>query len=76
VLGHPIVKPLNTAPTLRLKKFIPTDDPDASLLPDNARIIEIPLDATYRLDVLYLISHPYIDDMIERLNLKTHRIDK
>jgi arabinofuranosyltransferase len=80
VLGHPTVKPLDAAPTLEpaelnLKVFMPTDDTDASSLPDNARILEIPLNDAYRLDVLYLIPHPHIDDMIDRLNLKTHRIE-
>lgn len=79
VLGHPTVKPRDAEPTsgltgLRLDIFTAADEPGGSSLPDTARIIEIPLDDAYRLDVLYLTPHPSIDDMIDRLNLKTHRI--
>ena len=73
ILGHPKVKSISTPPTHNPQNFfhIPID---ALLLPPTSKIIEIPLNENYKLEVIYLKQHNYIDQTLKRLKLKTYNI--
>ncbi|BEQ13824.1 hypothetical protein FAK_08900 [Desulfoferula mesophila] len=73
VIAHPIVKeissPATTDPNAIMCKL------DVSTLPNTSKIVEIPLNSNYRLDVLYILRHGAVDSAIKRLGLVTHDID-
>lgn len=73
VLGPPRVKAITDVPTRDPQKFILTLT-DTSLLPDVSKIIEIPLNSNYKIEVLYLKQHNFIDETLKKLNLKTYEI--
>ena len=77
VLGHPRVERLRgpsedeaTFPLHRLRWFyLEGVDPDA--IPASTRVLEIPLDGTFGIKVLYLVPHPLVDTVIEQRGLRT-----
>jgi hypothetical protein len=72
VVGHPKVKPISFPSTRNLQNFF--WNINLSLLPDTSKIVEIPLNSSYKIEVLYLKKHDYINEIIEKLNLTTHEV--
>ena len=72
VIGHPQVKPISTS-THRPRDFF-HHSINLSLLPSTSKIIEIPLNSDYQINVLYLKRRHDIDKKIEILNLTTHKL--
>ncbi len=78
VLGHPWVGRLTTpsadetSPAHRIHHLIAID---RDLMPAQARIVEIPINASYGIKVLYLVPHPRVDEVIDVRGLRTWRLD-
>jgi len=75
LIGHPKVTLISANPITNLKKYfwVPID---TSLLSEKTKVLEIPLNTRYKIQILYLKRHEYIDECIEKLNLKTYKITK
>lgn len=58
----------------RFLKYFRLYEYQVELLPEGARILEIPLNSRQKLVVLYLVQNDWIDRVIEEHDLKTHRI--
>ena len=77
VIGHPRVglrgqgQTVYTAQDLEWFTLTPVD---AALVPETAQVLEIPLDETYALTVLYLTPHPAVDAAIRDHALKTYPV--
>ena len=80
VLGHPWVDrltgPSAGEPTLPVRRVNDIIRVDPTRLPAGARLVEIPIDATYGIKVLYLVPHPRVDEVIEQRGLKTWVLDR
>jgi arabinofuranosyltransferase len=80
VIGHPIVEPVDARRTSAdcsvadLKKMFMIQGVSAELLPADAKILEIPLHARYRLTVLYLRGNARVDALIKEKGLATFPI--
>ncbi|MEM7351333.1 MAG: hypothetical protein AAF657_11035 [Acidobacteriota bacterium] len=79
MLGHPHVARLDEAADKQSiaisslqRLFLVRIEPEA--IPRTARVVEIPIDSTYGLRVLYLLPHPWVDEVIEREELETWRL--
>jgi arabinofuranosyltransferase len=75
VIGHPLVETIDTerGSTLYsiadLKEMFMVQNVSADLVPVEAKILEIPLDARHRITVLYLTGNARVDAIIEEKNL-------
>ena len=80
VIGHPLVAPLGAAHKSRyeledLEAFrIPLEGVSPQMVPENARVIEIPIGVGSKIDVLYLVQSPVVDAVIEAEALKTYPV--
>ena len=74
VLGHPIVREISSPATTNPNAFF-LGILDVSTLPKTSQIIEIPLNSSYRIDVLYILKNSAVDKVIEDLKLVTHNMD-
>lgn len=79
VLGHPQVTLISK--TTRKTKYTISDLRRFSLfqietdqVPATSKVVEIPLDSKYKLTLLYLCRDNRVDEVIERLKLKTYEI--
>jgi hypothetical protein len=72
IIGHPKIVPIQGRRDRSLRSYfwIPTD---TSLLPKEAKFIEIPLTDKYNVQVLYIKQHKHVDDVIKRYNLRAYR---
>ena len=75
IIGHPEVTPLAAAinPDPGRYFWMPID---TSLLPEDARIIAIPINKHYKIEALYLTHNAYIDEQISKRNFTTSHIDR
>lgn len=73
VIGHPQVKEKSSPPATDPRAFF-WGNPEISQLPSTSKIIEIPLNSKYRLDVLYMTKNSAVDKVIGEFNLITHEI--
>jgi len=68
------------SPNVMLILDLPIKDPNAYIalagatLPVEAKVLEIPLNAHFKVLVLYIKQHQYIDQCIENLGLKTYSL--
>ncbi len=82
VLGHPrvglrteVMVGETTFPVHRLAWFsLVGVEPQA--IPQSSRVLEIPIDANYAIQVLYLVRHPRVDEVIEQQGLRTWPLDQ
>lgn len=79
VIGHPVVsrrenvfKNIYSLDDLRMMFSIP--DISADLMPTNAKVIDIPIDAQYKVTVLYLTQNTVVDRAIEENSFVTYPI--
>jgi len=75
VIGQPKVLPISAEPELNPESYFLIEI-DKKLLPKETRVIEIPIDSQYKIDILYIIKHPEIEKCIKRYKLKTYKIFK
>jgi arabinofuranosyltransferase len=64
LLMHPKVLPVSESSVGRFMKY--------DLLPRTSKIIDIPLNNKYKIAVLYMKQNNYIDDVVQRLHLRTY----
>lgn len=78
VIGHPHVMPISKSSSFSLYDLerFSIKDVNAALIPETARILEIPLDAKYKILVLYLCRNNYIDSVIDKMKLRTISISR
>ena len=76
VIGHPVVEPIANASCYSLKNLdhFKINDADSDLIPETAKVLDIPIGGEYKITVLYPCPNDYIDKVIEDLNLKTSEI--
>jgi arabinofuranosyltransferase len=78
VLGHPQVEPVDVVfhENYGMEDLVRfrVHDAWADVLPQGSTVVEIPLGSGYKITVLYLCRHPYIDEVIRELTLKTYDI--
>jgi len=75
LIGHPQMVPIDSSPSEPWNDYyfyvrITRHDTLAA----NARIIEIPINARYKLRVLYLVENPLVDDAIRRKGWVTYPV--
>ncbi len=73
VIGHPKVVPLSAKPTLNPQEYF-WQTIDESLLPQKTKVVEIPLNKKFKVQILYMIQHPLIEKSIKEFNLTTYEI--
>ncbi len=82
VLGHPLVEPADARRAFAgcsvadLKKMFMIQGASSELLPADAKILEIPLHARYRITVLYLQGNARVDALIKEKGLATFPIER
>lgn len=73
LIGHPQMVPIDSsAPQKWSDNYFYVIITPHDALPMNARIIEIPINAKYKLRVLYLVESSLVDDAIKRNGWTTH----
>lgn len=80
IIGHPEVRPIRWSQDRERLSLIDFDNfrissLEKKALPDEARIIEIPIDTEFSVFALYLKPNPDIDDVIRQQNIKVFEID-
>jgi hypothetical protein len=83
VVGHPQVELISAISREEysihdLEQFIffSISEIEANLIPATAKVVEIPLDSDYKITVLYLTQHSYIEELIQDLELNTYEITR
>jgi arabinofuranosyltransferase len=80
VIGHPQIEPassvLSTAYSADDLARFELHDVDPHVIPPTSRVIEIPLDAHYKITVLYLNRHGHVDEVAARLGLVSYEIER
>jgi hypothetical protein len=74
VVGQPQVKPINADVNHNPKRFF-NKNIDISALPLNSKIMEIPMDDEYKLEVLYIKKHPLIEDFIKEQDIRLFDVE-
>ncbi|MEM6264779.1 MAG: hypothetical protein AAGI38_19865 [Bacteroidota bacterium] len=64
VIGHPLVRKRSSPPTNWMTSFF-WGAHDLTQLPITSRIVEIPINAGYRIDVLYISDNACVDQLIK-----------
>jgi hypothetical protein len=73
VIGHPLVAPQYYPPVNSIMAFWHRSVPlKTSMIPEDAKVIELPLESGCKVYMLYLTQHDYIDEKIKSLGLKTN----
>ena len=75
VIGHPQMVPISSPAIRNPQKFFWIKI-DKSKLPPYTKILEIPINSRYKLDILYLTPDRYIDKIISTKNLKVYPIKR
>lgn len=73
VLGHPNVREILSPATSDPKSFF-WGQADISVLPSTMKVIQIPLNANFRVDVLYISKNNAVDKAIQKFGLVTKDI--
>ena len=70
IIGHPRVRPISqvTMPACSFESFFVQDARTEYFgeIPQNFKLIEIPIDDTYKLVAIYLFTNPAIDELIQQ----------
>jgi len=74
VVGQPQVKPVNSDVNRNPQRFF-NKKIDISALPLNSKIMEIPMDDEYKLEVLYIKKHPLIEDFIKEHGIRLFHVE-
>ena len=73
VLGHPKVRQILSPATLDPKSFF-WGEADISILPNMTKVIQIPLNSSFRVDVLYISKNNAVDKAIQQFGLVTNDV--
>jgi len=78
LIGHPQMVPIgadvSAAPLNDYYFYVKIKKDDQ--LPNNSKIIEIPINASYKLRVLYLVENPLVDEVIQKKGWVTYPFNR
>ncbi len=73
VIGHPQVRRRTSPPVTDLRRYT-FEGLRPELLPDTTRIVDVPIDARFKISILYLTPHDDVDRVIEERGFQTFAI--
>lgn len=75
--GHlrPVVKPIDAPVRRKLEDFFIVDKHSFPMIPKTSKVIEIPVNDKYKIDVLYISKNKAVDKAIKKFRLVTHDIN-
>ncbi|KOR33540.1 hypothetical protein TI05_00490 [Achromatium sp. WMS3] len=74
IIGHPRVRKTSSPRITSLKSFV-YYEVDVTILPHSWKVIQIPLDTNFRIDVLYISQNKTIDQAIQQFKLVTNKLN-
>jgi hypothetical protein len=72
IVGHPKIVPVNGRRDGNLRSFFWVP-PNLSLLPQDAKFIEVPISPKYNVQLLYIKENDHIDMVINKYGLRAYR---